>query len=348
MSSTSTTTPAPTAPDPTPAPAAGPRTVPPLRGLSGVALAALAVVGLFVWIVGASMSAPEPHDVPLAVVAPAPVAAQAAGRLSAAQPGALDVRTYTDPAGARRALEKQDVQGVLALGVHGDEVLVTGASGDAVRQLVTTVGQKAAAQGHVPLKVTDAGPLPSGDRHGLIAFTLMVALSLAGLVFQGLFALRLPTLGRWTWLAASAVFSAVAAVIAASVADLVLGAFPGRLWQVAGVAALLSFATVATVAALHRLLGMLAFPLSTLVLLQLGIATSGGPVPRAFLPSFYRALSPAMPGAAEVQAVRRLAYLHEAPVGSSLLVLTAWAAAGTLIALLAWRLRQAPAARPAS
>ncbi|MGW1807576.1 hypothetical protein [Streptomyces sp. NPDC002078] len=64
---------------------------------------------------------------------------------------------------------------------------------------------------------------------------------------------------------------------AASLADLVLGAFPGRLWQVAGVAALLSFATVATIAALHRLLGLLAFPLSTLLLLQLGIATSGGP-----------------------------------------------------------------------
>ncbi|MGW1915865.1 hypothetical protein ACWCQS_35375 [Streptomyces sp. NPDC002076] len=348
MSSPSTTTPTPTAAAPSPAPAAGPRAVPPLRGLGSVALAALAVVALFVWIVGASMSAPQPHDVPLAVVAPAPVAGQAAKQLSAAQPGALDVRTYADPAKARQALQQQDVKGVLTLGVRGDEVLVTGASGDAVKQLVTTVGEKAAAQGHVPLKVTDAGPLPSGDRHGLIAFTLMVALSLAGLVFQGLFALRLPALGRWAWLAAAAVFSAVAGVVAASVADLVLGAFPGRLWQVAGVAALLSFATVATIAALHRLLGLLAFPLSTLLLLQLGIATSGGPVPRDFLPSFYRALSPGMPGAAEVQAVRRLAYLHQAPVASSLLVLTAWAAAGTLITLLAWRLRPAPAARPAS
>jgi hypothetical protein len=148
--------------------------------------------------------------------------------------------------------------------------------------------------------------------------------------------------------AAPVFFSVVAGVVAASVADLGLGAFPGRLWQVAGVAALLSFATVATIAALHRLLGLLAFPLSTLLLLQLGIATSGGPVPRDFLPSFYRALSPGMPGAAEVQAVRRLAYLHQAPVASSLLVLTAWAVPGTLITLLAWRLRPAPAARPAS
>ncbi|MEY9870883.1 hypothetical protein ABH931_000337 [Streptacidiphilus sp. MAP12-33] len=316
-------------------------------GIGAAGLAATLLVLLFVWIVGASMSSPQPHDIPVGVVGPAPVAQQVVHGIDAAQPGAFDPRVYADADTARAALARQDVLGVVVLGQGQDQVLVTGASGDADKQAVLTLGQQLAAHQSAQLQVVDTAPLPHGDEHGLLAFTLMVGLSLAGLVFQAMLWLRFRGLGRVVWLGSAVAFSLVAGVVAASVADLGLGAFGGHLWEVAAIGALLAFATVSTVALLLRVLGFPAFPIATLLLIQLGIATSGGPLPRQFLPSFYRAVSPGMPGSAEVLAVRRVAYLPNAPIGTELTVLALWAGAGALLTLALWTLRTARPTPPA-
>jgi hypothetical protein len=310
-----------------------------VRGIAAVGLAATVVVLLFVWIVGASMSAPKAHDLTFGLVGPPAAVTAVEGAIAHADPGGFTTSSYPDEAAARQALARQDIHGALVLGRGNDLLLVTGASGDATKQAATAVADKIAATSKAQLTITDIAPLPNGDQHGLLAFTVMVGTTLAGLVFQLLLSLRYPRIGRTRWLLSAVCFSAVAGLGAATVSDLGIGAFGGQLWPVAGVAALLTLVSVTVVAALQRLLGPVGLPLSTLLLVQLGIATSGGPVPREFLPGFYRALSPFMPGSAEVLAVRRIAYLPEAPVGTELLVLVVWAVAAAAVTLGVWTLR---------
>jgi hypothetical protein len=220
-----------------------------IRGIAAVGLAATVVVLLFVWIVGASMSAPKAHGLTFGLVGPPAAVATVEGAIAHADPGGFTTSSYPDEAAARRALERQDIHGALVLGRGNDLLLVTGASGDATKQADTTVGDKIAATSKAQLTITDIAPLPNGDQHGLLAFTVMVAATLAGLVFQLLLSLRYPRLGRTRWLLSAIVFSAVAGLGAASVADLGIGAFGGELWPVAGVAALLTLVSVVHAAA---------------------------------------------------------------------------------------------------
>ncbi|CAA9506702.1 MAG: hypothetical protein AVDCRST_MAG30-2239, partial [uncultured Solirubrobacteraceae bacterium] len=73
---------------------------------------------------------PKPHDVPVALVGPA----QAAARLEAMRPGALDVRPVASEAAARAQIADREVYGAL---VGEDRLLVATAASPAVAQLLT-------------------------------------------------------------------------------------------------------------------------------------------------------------------------------------------------------------------
>ncbi|MFB7512657.1 hypothetical protein [Streptomyces sp. NPDC056144] len=63
-------------------------------------------------------------------------------------------------------------------------------------------------------------------------------------------------------------------------------------------------------------------------------------------PPFWRAIGPFLPPGAGTWAARSIAYFHRNAVGTSLLVLGAWAAIGTAVTLLTARPRRQPGREP--
>lgn len=146
-------------------------------------------------------------------------------------------------------------------------------------------------------------------------------------------------------LATMALVGIVAGLGGALIVGPVLGALPGSFAALWGLGALIVFAVGAATLALQGLCGLAGIGLAILLVVILGNPSAGGALPPPMLPPFWRAIGPALPPGAGTWTARSIAYFRGSAVTGPLLVLSAWAVAGTLITLLASRLRTGGAAR---
>lgn len=290
------------------------------------------IIAIFLWILGAAIHSPQPHDVPLGIAGPTEAVAQVEKQLASKAPGAFDVTTYDNLDSARQALKDQDVYGVFAPGPEGPQLFLTGGTGSVPSEFLTKFFTQVSAQQGQELAVEDLAPVPDGDSRNTSSFVTMISLTLGALAFQVLLFFRARGVGLGVRLGVTVAYSVLAGLVGASVGVFVLDSFPGEFWSVAAVATLYSF-TIAVVVAAFQTLGIPGIPLAALLLLPFGVATSGGVVDRYFLPDFYAMLSPGMPASAVVSAIRSVAYLDGAALSGPLLTLTVWAVLGLLVAI---------------
>jgi hypothetical protein len=311
------------------------------RVLGGVAagiVVAFCLVGSLLF----ALHRPEPHHVPVGLVAPDALAAQIGQRAG----DALDVRRYADAEAAERAVRERAVAGAFVADpadpadAGGPRLLVAGANGAITRQVLEAAFTPAAGG---TLTVRDVAPLPDADRAGASVFFFAVGVlvsSVAAGIVLGLGGAPRPQQAIG-WLLAAAGVGGAAAWMAAGL----VGALPGHGAALFGVAALTSAAICGTALALVRLLGHPGAGLAGLVLVVLGMPATGGPAGRDFLPSAYRWLSDVLPTGAAVDLVRRVLYFGGHGLGHGLLVLSAWVAgAALLLAASALRHRPEPSA----
>jgi hypothetical protein len=133
-------------------------------------------------------------------------------------------------------------------------------------------------------------------------------------------------------------------------AALIADGYGSGFWAAVGLVALGSAAVGLVVAGSARLLGRAGVALAALVVVLLGLVSSGGPVGSQVLPDFYRWLAPWMPAAELYSALRGALYFEGAGVGFPLLVLGGWLLGGLVLMLLgelvASRRRPASIIRP--
>jgi hypothetical protein len=127
--------------------------------------------------------------------------------------------------------------------------------------------------------------------------------------------------------------------------DVVYGALAGHFWFLYLTLWLYVLAVALAITGFAELAG----PLASIVLIGLfivfGNTSSGGAVPRPLLDGFFSALNPVLPQGAALSVLRGVQYFGDRGIGTGLLCLTIWAAAG-LVLLGAAGLR-APRHRPA-
>ena len=299
--------------------------------------------GLFGLSYLAALARPAPHRLPLAVVAPAPVAARIVGALRLGAPKAIDPHGYRSLHEARSALLAGRVDGVLAAGSTVDTLYVAQAAGPPIATALDQVAGNLAAQRHVPLVVRDLVPLAGGDSSGLGLFYLVLACVLGGYVGTIMIMAHtgpMPAAQRTMQLAGTA---AACGAILVALAHLVVGSDPLPLSAVA-VAALTVFAVAVCTWALLAALGRLAVPVAIGLFVILGSPSSGGAVPPSLLPGLYSTIGRWLPNGAAVSALRDMTYFPAASPTRPLLVLTGWAAIGLIGALIASMRRQRQAA----
>jgi hypothetical protein len=308
-------------------------------------VAGLLLLVTLLLVLGTAIRDPRPHDLPVGIAAPPPMAQQVVQGFTQNAPGAFAF-TYASEPDALAALDRRDVAAALIVGPAGPRLVVAGASGDAIAGGITAAFTGAFHAQGTELPVEVVHPFSAGDPHGIVLFFLLLATLVSSVVVGALAALG--TVDRsWTVpLGIVAVYAVSAGVVGTLAAVWLAGGYSDDVLPAMGIVALVSFAVAVVVAGLARLLGPAGVALGALVVVFLGLVSSGGPLGTAFLPDGYRAIAPWLPVAPAADALRGALFFGSAGIAAPLLVVAGWAILG--VAVLAARDLVAPAGRRAA
>jgi hypothetical protein len=297
-----------------------------------VILANAAFAAIFVTIALSGFHQPVPHDVPVGIVAPAPVAHEIEANVDAHMPGGFDLRSLPGEPQARAAIEHRQVDGALVMSSRGLDLLTAEAGGTAPTQTITTAFTAVAVKTGRPLTTIDVVPPMRDDSQALSSFFVILCVLFPSLATGVAAGHALRRAGLASRIGVLVAVAGVAGLAAAGIADGISGL--GNYWAIAGIVALFSLAISATTAALGQIKPHLA-ALSVLAFLISGIPVSGGPPNlAAFAPSFLRSLHSGLPLGVAVDAIRNTVYFHAADTTGHLWVLTAYVAVGLAVLCL--------------
>src|SRR5258708_21119039 len=299
-----------------------------LQGLVPPVIGGLLIVVAFIGLIGTAIRSPQPHDIPVGLVGPAPAVQKLASAFRANAPGAFQFTTYASEQDARAALDDRSVDGVLVLG--NGTLIVAGAEGDGATGVITAAFTNAfKGQGNA-LTVETVHPFPSGDAHGLILFFVVVATLISTLASQAILFATGKAMGLGLRLGFIAVYGVLVGLTAMGMATWIAGGYGDGFWAAAGLVALASMALGAMVGGLARLLGPPGIGLAALLML-LSLVSSGGPVGSQLLPDFYRALAPWTIAAQVYSALRGALFFGGAALAGPITVLAGWLVVGTAL-----------------
>ncbi|MGP3920055.1 hypothetical protein [Nonomuraea sp. 10N515B] len=297
----------------------------------GVTLLGMLFAGSFL----GAFHQPEPHGVPVAVVAPGEQVAQLQAGIDQRKEGAFALSEYTTADVARAALLDREVDAVLV--PQEGKLIVASAGGRTGATIITSAFQAAAqAQGR-PLQVEDAAPLPPGDSGGISGMFYVLALVLPGIALAVLMFQVAPGLGLGGRLGVLAAGSLVAGAGNAWLADAVFGALPGRFGWLVLVSWGISLAIGLVVAGLRKLLGVPGVGVAALLFIPIGLPASGGPLGARYIPEWYAAVGQILPLGPAAEAVRNTVFFDGAALWTPVGVLALWGLLGLVLLALPGR-----------
>lgn len=312
-----------------------------VAAIAGPLIAGLLVLVTLIGLIGTAIRDPRPHDIPMGVVGPPAAVQPLTDAVASKSPGTFDFTTYSSESDARTALDSNDVDGVLILGGGPPQLLVAGAAGEAQSGLITAVFTAAFAAQGAPLSVQVTHPYGSGDPHGLVLFFLVLATIISTFVAQVVLFVRGGSTRLGTRLVVSAAWSVLAGVAGVAMAAWLVGGYDiTTAAAMAGLLALMAFATGTVIAGLAMLLGAPGIGLGGLVVVLLDLISSGGPAGPQFLPDVYRALSPWMPAGELALALRSVLYFNGNAAARPVLVMSAWLVAGLVLMVIGASVRR--------
>ena len=281
-----------------------------LEALRHGVLAGVGVIVLMTLFLTAYLGAfakPEPHGIPMSLVASVPLA-QALERSPA-----LKVHPSPGAAEARRLVEDRAVYGALIVQRDGRiQVDVANGAGHSVALVLADMASTLAERTGARLTVEDLAPLSPQDPNGVVEFYGIVFLTIASSIGAGVFGRAIGAVRDLRHAAERVVFltlyTALLSAVFVTVADAGFGALsadPGSLFLVFWAYATAVCLAITGVAAR---LGSAASLLVTLAMVILGNTSAGGPVARPLLNSFFSALTYVFPQGAGLSMVRGALY----------------------------------------
>jgi len=293
----------------------------------------LLIVIVLIGLIGTAIKNPQPHDIPVGLVGPAPAVQQISSSFATAAPGAFDFTTFASENDARAALDTRTVDGVLILSSASPHLIIAGAAGDGVTGVITAAFTNVFKAQGATLTVETVHPFASGDAHGLILFFVVVATLISTLASQAVLFATGRNLRIGAKLSLIFVYGALVGMTAMGMAAWIAGGYGDGFWAAAGLDALASIAIGAVVAGLVRLLGTPGIGLAALLML-LSLVSSGGPVGSQLLPDFYRALAPWTTAGQLYGALRDALFFDGAALATPIAVLGGWLVVGLLLMVI--------------
>ncbi|TMQ99179.1 ABC transporter permease [Actinomadura soli] len=285
----------------------------------------------------------EPHDVPVAVVAPEPAVGRLGAMMDQKAEGAFDLAAYGDEREARNALLEREVDAVFVPGQGGGQgstLILAGANGKIEQAALSTAFHGVGQATGQPVTVEDVRPLPADDNNGVSAIFFVITTVIPAVILAVMLAVAVPKAGAVRRLALLAAGSVALGGVNSWVAAGLTGALAGAPLELWGLGSLLVFAVSSFAAGALRVAGPPALALTALVLIPIGVPASGGPIGPQFIPQWFAAIGDWLPVAAAIDAVRNTVYFDGNAIGSPLLVLAVWAVAGIALVLVPAKARQ--------
>jgi hypothetical protein len=304
------------------------------KAVATVLVAASVLMLAFAFSYVGALHQPKPHNVRVAVVGPAAVAAQ----LDHLPGDPLDARAASSREDGLAQIDDRKVYGAFDAGAN--QLYIASAANPATAiALERTFDAVAAAQGRPAVKVTDVKPLPEKDPNGTSAFYAVIAWVFGGYIASTLIGTVGALKSRSRRLAgmrigALAVFAMVSAVLSVVLLRASFGVFSGHVVAIAAIAALTIFASGAATAGIQAAAGPGGTAIVILLFVILGNAASGGPFARPLLPGLWRVTGGALPPGASVDSARAALFFDGARITGPLLILSAWAVFGTALTVV--------------
>ncbi|EKX63300.1 DUF3533 domain-containing protein [Streptomyces ipomoeae] len=317
----------------------------------GLVLGGLLVQLAFVVSYVGAFHSPTPHRIPVAVAAPQQASAKIVAQLDSLDGDPVDATAAPSSAAARQWVLTRKADAAFVYNASGteDTLLVASAGGPSVSQTATQIAQEIEAAQKRQITVKDIRPPNAGDGRGMTSFYLVLGWVIGGYLtatIMGMAAGSRPANRHRTLirLGVLVLYAVVSGLAGAAIVGPVFDALSGHFWALAGIGALVVFASAATALALQTLLGLLGTGVVILLFVVLGNPSSGGVYPAPLLPSFWSAIGQALPPGAGTTLVRNTVYFSGHATAHSLWVLGAYAALGALLAWAAsWRNERRPA-----
>jgi hypothetical protein len=310
--------------------------------IAGVMVVGLAFIASYV----GALHEPRFHNVPIAVVGPARLAAQ----LDASNQFAASVANSPRTA-INRINEHKDYGAIIARRRSIDVLVAPAASRGIATGLETNLPAvlRAVSGQKTSVRFTDVKPLPTNDPYGLSAFYLALGIVVASFIGATFFSLvfGLKPLGNRVWwrILGFGVMALALGLGEVGVVNLI-GPLRGHYLSLVLVSLLLG-TTVATITvAAQSLLGIMGGGVAILLFVVLGNPASGGPAATPLLPGFWRTIGPYLPTGAGTDLARNIVYFDGNALTRPLLVLTVWLAGALVIAGLSTRTRRLGLALP--
>jgi len=297
-----------------------------IRPLIGGLLIVVVLIGL----IGTAIKNPQPHDIPVGLVGPAPAVQQISSAFATAAPGAFQFTTYASEQDGRAALDNWSVDGILILGGASPHLVIAGAAGDGVTGVITGAFTNVLKAQGATLTIETVHSFAAGDAHGLILFFVVVATLISTLASQAILFATAKGASLGLRLGFTVAYGALAGMTAMGMATWISGGYGDGFWAAAGLVALASIAIGTVIGGLVRLLGVAGIGLAALLML-LSLVSSGGPVGSQLLPDFYRALAPWATAGQLYSAMRAALFFNGAALQTPIVVLSGWLVVGLVL-----------------
>ncbi|WP_373287965.1 ABC transporter permease [Streptomyces lasiicapitis] len=287
-----------------------------------------AAAGLFAGSYTYAMANPTPRHVPTAVVG-AEHATRGEAFLAAmdkALDASVEVHRYDKVAGAREAVEQQEVFAILDVRPGGRvEFDVSGASGASVAELLAETATEAGRATGVPVTVHDLKPLQPGDPRGLAIFYISLAAVIIGFVGAIQMSVHARGLNPAERIAFTLAYALLGGFAIAAVVNWWLGAVDLPFVQSWLILSLTMFTSGMVFTMFNALVGRWAMIPTWGLMVLLGNPSSGGAVSWPLLPSALGAIGRWLPPGASINAQHTAVYFSGHQHAFPYLVLAAWA-----------------------
>lgn len=279
--------------------------------------------------------APQPHQVPIAVVGTAKQVQVVSGQLHAVNSGGFNVQQLPSRLSAKAAVGNRDVAAAyVEVTSSGPQLYVArAASAISANYLQQVFAQIASETRTSPPETVDLVPLLPGDS-GTGIFFFAFPMVMVGVITVLVLLQRAPTWPIERRLVAVAVMGAVGATTAYTVA-ISLDVLPNKPVLLLTVF-FLSLIIGALLVGLAPFLKQHFLPVVMTFILILGVPSAGATMMPDLLPTGLRYLSDVLPLAQGVKIIRSVAYFDGADALAPTLILLGWALLALIVVGVAW------------
>ncbi|SDR78412.1 ABC transporter permease [Microterricola viridarii] len=262
----------------------------------------------------ATMHAPSPHDMPVAVIGSGELAQDVVFGLERAENSPASIRIVDTTDEALQLLHDREIAGAIELPGNDSAdttavIHTASAAGASQASVVQQILAPVAIDAGMDIQVDELTPLPAGDSAGIAAMFMAMALMLAGYMPIGLVLTGAPELLKLrrfvpVWVGWSALISALVWFIAGPV----IGSFSGHTAAILGIGWLTVFSIGLVQLFLSRILGAAAVLVGMLLVVVLGMPASNLAMSVHTMPGFFGWLHGILPLPGAGEALRSVLY----------------------------------------